>query len=381
MYCPLVSDPLTWPSTAERKPMHFGIFSNGFRPHTTAAQTYDEDIYEIVLADKLGFRDAYISEHHGEPPYINRVDTIPMTELLMCKAAGLTSRIRMGAAVRLLHIHHPLDVAIQAAATEHLLGEGRFIFGFGSGFPSPLFSEERGLSFEDRHARLAESLDFILKCWTSDEIFDWDGGHWKGKGIVALPKPLSSPHMPMATATDTDSVIKMSAERGYTLLSAFLESADRLRPKADKYVQYAQDAGIADSRRNITASRIVYVADSYEEALEDLRPAVTHEIGIQAERGFLKMLKNVFGVDVPNDERAVEVLAEAGFYLLGDPDRVAGKVQEFYNESGGFGTFLIVTGKDWATREKRARSMTRFMEEVAPQLRHLDPVDTEIAAQ
>lgn len=361
--------------------MHFGIFSNGFRPHTTAAQTYEEDIQEIVLADKLGFRDAYISEHHGEPPYINRVDTIPMPELLMCKAAGLTSRIRMGSAVRLLHIHHPLDVAVQAAVTEHLLGEGRFIFGFGSGFPSPLFSEERGLSFENRHARLSESLDFILKCWGSDEIFDWDGDHWKGKGVVALPKPLSRPNMPMATATDTEAVIKMSAERGYTLLSAFLESADRLKPKADMYESYARAAGITGARNNITASRCVYVADSYEEAIEDLRPAVTHEISVQAERGFLKMLKHVFNLDVPNDERAIEVLAEAGFYLLGDPDSVAAKVREFYDASGGFGTFLIVTGKDWATREKRARSMTRFMEEVAPQLRDLIPEDASVAAE
>lgn len=361
--------------------MQFGIFSNGFRAHTTAAQTYEEDIYEIVLADKLGFRDAYISEHHGEPPYINRVDTIPMPELLMCKAAGLTTQIRMGAAVRLLHIHHPLDVAIQTAATEHLLGEGRFIFGFGSGFPSPLFSEERGLSFEDRHDRLAESLEFILKCWTSDEIFDWDGTHWKGKGVVALPKPLSSPHMPMATATDTESVIKMSAERGYILLSAFLESAERLKPKADRYVQYAQAAGITGARKNITASRIVYVADSYEEAVEDLRASVTYEIGVQAERGFLKMLRNVFKLDVPNDERAIEVLAEAGMYMLGDPDSVAAKIREFYDASGGFGTFLMVTGKAWATREKRAQSMTRFMEEVTPQLRHLEPEDGSIAAE
>ena len=135
------------------------------------------------------------------------------------------------------------------------------------------------------------------------------------------------------------------------------------------------------SRKNITASRIVYVADSYEEAIEDLRPSVTHEIGVQAERGFLKMLKNVFNLDVPNDERAIEVLAEAGFYLLGDPDSVAGKIKEFYDQSGGFGTFLIVTGKDWATREKRARAMTRFMEEVAPQLRHLQPEDLGVEVE
>lgn len=373
--------------------MEFGIFSNGFRPHTSAARTYAEDIYEIVLADKLGFRDAYISEHHGEPPYIGTVDTIPVPELLMCKAAGLTTRIRMGSAVKLLHLHHPLDVAIQAAVTDHLLAtqeglgtadregtadgegatdrEGRFIFGFGTGFPSPLFVEERGLSFEDRHERLRESLDFILKCWTTDEPFDWDGAHWKAKGAVALPKPLSSPHMPMATATDTEEMIQLAAERGYTLITAFLESAERVRGKADKYCAFARAAGVEDPRRNIVASRIVYVADSTAQAMEDLRPAVTAEIAVQAQRGFLKMLKNVFNLDVPNDHRAIEALAEAGFYYLGDPDSVAGQIADFHAESGGFGTFLIVTGKDWTTRENRARSMTRFMEEVAPRLRGL----------
>ena len=82
----------------------------------------------------------------------------PRPTFLMCKAAALTKRIRMGAAVKLIHLHHPVDVAIQAAVTDHLLGQGRYIFGFGTGFAAPLFSQERGLSFEDRHERLAESL-------------------------------------------------------------------------------------------------------------------------------------------------------------------------------------------------------------------------------
>ena len=361
--------------------MEFGIFSNGFRPHTSAAETYEEDLQEIVLADELGFKDAYIREHHGEPPYIDRVDTIPIPELLMCKAAGLTKQIRMGSAVKLLHIHHPLDVAIQAATTEHLIGAGRFIFGFGTGFPSPLFSEERGLTFDDRHERLKESLAFVLKCWSSKEVFDWNGSHWRGKGVVALPKPLSAPHMAMATATDTEDIIKLSAERGYTLLSAFIEKADRLRLKADRYVDYANAAGIVNPRKNITASRIVYVADTYSEALEDLREAVTYEVGVQAERGFLKMLKNAFDVDVPNGEGAIEALVDAGFYILGDPDQVAEGVRDFYEASGGFGTFLIVTGKAWATKEKRARSMIRFMEEVAPQVRNLVPWETRVSTQ
>ena len=59
---------------------------------------------------------------------------------------------------------------------------------------------------------------------------------------------------------------------------------------------------------------------------------------------------------------------------MGDPNSVAGQLKEFYDASGGFGTLLIVTGKDWATREKRARSMKLFMEHVAPKLRHLEPL-------
>src|ERR1700730_7552530 len=217
--------------------MEFGIFSNGFRPHTTASQTYEEDLAEIVQADRLGYRDAYISEHHGDPVYIGKVDTLPVPELLMCKVAALTKRIRMGAAVKLIHLAHPVDPAIQAAVTDHVVGGNRFIFGFGSGFPSPLFANERGLTHEDRHERLRESLDLILKCWTAPEPFDWDGKHWRGEGIVVTPRPLVAPHMPMATATDTPAMIELAGARGYTLLSAQLESAASIRKKADIYAR------------------------------------------------------------------------------------------------------------------------------------------------
>jgi alkanesulfonate monooxygenase SsuD/methylene tetrahydromethanopterin reductase-like flavin-dependent oxidoreductase (luciferase family) len=351
--------------------MEFGLFSNGFRPHTSAAQTYQDDIDEVVLADQLGFRDVYISEHHGEPPYINRVDTIPAPELMMCKLAALTKNIRMGAAVKLLHLHHPLDVAVQAAIIEHLVGKGRFIFGFGSGFPHPQFVEARGLTFEDRHARLREALETILKCWAEDEPFDIDGEHFKGKNLVAQPKPLSRPHMPMATASDTPEMIKLAAERGYALLCAFFEPEEMLRGKADLYEAAGKAAGHADPRKMVAGSRAVYVAESEKEALAHLRPAVTHEVGLQAERGFLAVLKRIYGVDVPNNEQALDALVEAGVYVLGDPDTVAKKIRSYYENCGGFGSFLLIGGKNWTTKENRARALRRFMAEVAPQLSDL----------
>jgi limonene 1,2-monooxygenase len=354
--------------------MEFGLFSNGFRPHTTASQTYAEDLAEIVLADQLGFRDAYISEHHGEPVYMGKVDTLPVPELLMCKAAAVTKTIRMGAAVKLIHLAHPLDTAIQAAVTDHVIGGSRFIFGFGSGFPSPLFANERGLSYEDRHERLRESLDLILKCWTSREPFDWDGKYWKGKGIVATPPPLVLPHMPIATATDTPAMIDLAGARGYTLLSAQIDSAAAVRKKADRYARAAKAAGRTMPLNLLTVARYVYLADSRREAMDDLRAAFSYELSFQKKRGFIRLINASYGLSLVEDTVTFDQLAEAGLYYIGDPDSVTRQLREFYDAAGGFGTLLIVTGKNWATRDKVFRSMRMFMEQVAPKLRGLTPV-------
>ena len=83
------------------------------------------------------------------------------------------------------------------------------------------------------------------------------------------------------------------------------------------------------------------------------------------------MLKRNFNLDVPNDHRAIDVLVEAGIYVLGDIGQVTSQLKKFYQDTGGFGTLLIVAGKAWATREKRERSMRLFMSEVAPKLRQL----------
>jgi alkanesulfonate monooxygenase SsuD/methylene tetrahydromethanopterin reductase-like flavin-dependent oxidoreductase (luciferase family) len=361
--------------------MEFGIFSNGFRPHTTAAQTYEEDLAEIIHADKLGFKYAYISEHHGEPVYIDKIDTLPVPELLMCKAAALTKQIRMGAAVKLIHLAHPVDTAIQAAVTDHVIGGGRFIFGFGSGFPNPLFAGERGLNHADRHGRMRESLELMLKCWSAPEPFDWGGKYFQGKNIVATPRPLTLPHMPMATATDTEETIDLAGARGYTLLRAQLEPPGSIRQKADRYVRAAKAAGRTNPLANVTVARYVYLADSRRQAMDDLRPAINYELTYQKARGLIRIITSNYDLGIKGDDISFDQLAEAGIYFLGDPDSVAKQLRKFYDEAGGFGTLLIVAGKNWATREKVFRSMQLFADHVAPQLANFMPArDPDVVA-
>ena len=363
--------------------MEFGIFSNGFRPHTTAAQTYEEDLQELILADQLGFSSAWISEHHGEPVYINKVDTCPVPELLMAKAAGLTKQIRMGAAINVIHLHHPVDTAIKAATCDHILN-GRYMFGFGSGFPNPMFSNERGFNFEDRHERLMEALDVILRCWSSETPFDFEGKYFKGKGILALPKPFKAPHMPIGTASDTDATLQITGERGYMLLAAQLDAASGIRRKADKYLKAAANggrlkAGSPHPLNNIFAGRYIWVTDSVEQAKNDLREAVNHEIQFQKARGLANIVKRLMSLP-DGQEITFDLFYDAGMFYIGDPDTVAEKLKKFYDEAGGFGTLMYVAGKHWATRDKRHQSMRRFMEQVAPQLRDLQPTRQLAAA-
>jgi hypothetical protein len=72
--------------------MEFGIFSNGERTNQLAADTYYEDVYEIVTADKLGLKEAWVSEHVPRGDGSSRPDTVPVADLLICKSGALTKR-------------------------------------------------------------------------------------------------------------------------------------------------------------------------------------------------------------------------------------------------------------------------------------------------
>ena len=97
----------------------------------------EEDLKEIVLADELGMRDAWISEHHAEAVYVGRVDAPPAPDLLMCKAAAQRKRTRFGAAAKVIHTDASGRERPQAATAAHVVGDWCHIFGFGLGSPEP----------------------------------------------------------------------------------------------------------------------------------------------------------------------------------------------------------------------------------------------------
>src|SRR5436305_3588874 len=184
--------------------MEVGIGSNGERHNAIAADSYDEDLYEVKLVDRLGFREAWISEHLrglGQ----TRPDALSAADLFICRAAAVTKQIMLGPGVRPIALYHPVQVALEAAVCDHLT-RGRYLFGFGVGVPGANDMTQRGLgedTIQLRRARMHEAIDLILRCWSAPEPFDYEGEFWQGKSISVMPKPYTKPRPPVGVASST----------------------------------------------------------------------------------------------------------------------------------------------------------------------------------
>ena len=342
--------------------MEFGLFVNTERQGRSFGEAWEEDLFEVALADRLGFQEAWISEHGVTP------------ELLIAKAAGVTSRIKMGPGVRPLPFHHPLQVAIEANACDQMTN-GRYMLGFGLGGPETgaKSMKMRGLDEPRRRDMMHEAIDFIMKAFTATEPFDYHGEFWQGEEIDVRPKPVQRPHVPVAVAsTGTSTTMEMAGRNGFLPLFSQYDEAHHMRGASQVLVEAARVSGRGPVRSTMRACRYVYVTDSVAQAKEDLRDSMTPSIERHKE-----FFPHHFEHSLPPSGRVEDVtfdfLIDSGHYFAGDPDTVYEEIKHFYDESGGIGVLLLLAGKDYGTREQREHSWQMFMDEVAPRLRPLNP--------
>jgi alkanesulfonate monooxygenase SsuD/methylene tetrahydromethanopterin reductase-like flavin-dependent oxidoreductase (luciferase family) len=169
-----------------------------------------------------------------------------------------------------------------------------------------------------------------------------------------------------------------------------LGSTDDARSLGEMLEVYSQASHSPAARSRARVARLVYVAESAQTALDDLRPTLGRQVEQDREllrqqlarlpdddparrdpvlRVGLRVLESLGSDRV--DAITLEALAESGYYLVGDPDGVAAHIDRLFAATGGFGTLLLLCGRDIGTREGRARSLGLFMEHCVPRLRHL----------
>ena len=362
--------------------MNFGLFMMPVHhPDKGLPRTLKEDMNTVVTADRVGFDEAWIGEHFTIP-----WENLPAPDLFIAKAFALTENIKLGTGVVLLQLHDPKMLAHRISMLDHL-GEGRFLFGVGTG-GVPTEFEFFGIDEEKRHARAAETLDAVLKIWESDGTLDYQGEFHQIKsptpmtevGLGLWHKPLTLPHPPIAVAgvSRNSSTIEWAGENGWIPLTTDILPLVYVPTHWEAYKRGAAKAGRTADRKDWRVSLMIHVAETTEKARDN---ALNHGMARMFDEYFLPLFRKMGFLDlvkadesIPDDAITVEYLMDDR-WIVGDPDHCVKKIREVYDAVGGFGT-LLQTNMDWDPPEIGLKSLELFSEHVMPQLRDLVPNGT-----
>src|SRR3979411_920936 len=141
----------------------FGMFHEFQRTAgVTDEQAFATSFEEIDAAERWGLDAMWLADIHVNPE--RSVCAAPL--MLATAIAARTKRMKIGTAVQVLPLCHPLQLAEEVATVDHI-SHGRIIFGVGrSGFPRVY--QAYGVSYAESRDRFTEVLEILKRRWTPD---------------------------------------------------------------------------------------------------------------------------------------------------------------------------------------------------------------------
>jgi alkanesulfonate monooxygenase SsuD/methylene tetrahydromethanopterin reductase-like flavin-dependent oxidoreductase (luciferase family) len=254
----------------------------------------------------------------------------------------------------LLPIHHPVRLAAEVVAVDHL-SRGRLILGLGRGFSRPLF-EGFGIDPAEKRDRFDDSLDVLLELFRGRPA-RLEGGPFEAGPLAptsARELPLQRPHPPLAVAAFGPKGLQQAARRGLPYLASPMEPLDLI---AENHRRHRSELppGFDPDSLPVAVMRTVFVARDRGEA-ERALAALDREQRLPPGRPLPRALARVAAA--PAAERVV----------IGELDGVIEQLHR-YREQVGLDLLIVraqIAGVDEAARR---RSLDDLVEHVMPALR------------
>jgi alkanesulfonate monooxygenase SsuD/methylene tetrahydromethanopterin reductase-like flavin-dependent oxidoreductase (luciferase family) len=346
--------------TREREEdVELGFFTEFHCPAGMSEPTaFEESMAQMRMAEALGFDAVWLGELHFQ-----KDRSVLASPLVVAAAiAARTRRVRIGIAVQVLPLSHPLRLAEDVATVDHL-SRGRLDFGVGrSGLPGHY--QGFNVPYEESRGRFAETLEILLKAWTQ-ERFSHEGPFYRFHDVCLLPKPYQKPHPPIRIAATTEETYPMVGRLGYPVFVAVRTGsiADLRRLLGDYHAAWG--AAGHPGRGEVALLVPVYVAETAREAREDAEASTMHWF-----RAIARAL-----ADSPTRRADAARLARLSYdevlgeqVVYGTPEAVAERLGALREELGfsSLSTWMNVGGQ--VPRERVLRSMRLFADRVAPRL-------------
>jgi luciferase family oxidoreductase group 1 len=239
--------------------INFGTFLLMQSPSAQSSrEVYARALDLAQAAESLGFRNIWLAEHH-----FSTYGYLPRPAQLATYIAAKTTRLRVGTAVIVVPLHHPLIVA-EEIATLDLLADGRVDIGLGRGYQHYEF-ERLGLELDTARTRWEESVDIILKA-LGGEPFTYDGKLFKIPETTIFPQPVQKPHPPIWVTAQSPESVEATVRRGFNLLTGGfgvpIERMVEFRQQFDALVGQIKPPRTPE----VGVQRAVYVTDTLSDA-------------------------------------------------------------------------------------------------------------------
>ena len=359
--------------------MRLGYFTMPVHPiGRDWSQTLREDREAIILADRLGFHDAFVGEHLTDV-----CENITNSMMFHATLIHATKTIKLATGTSNLAQMHPVLIAVHAAMFDHL-AQGRFILGVSAGALAS-DAEAIGLLDEDRNKIFAEAIDVILAIWERDPPYDIDFPDNRFKvaikraaalhlGVGAMAKPFQKPRPEIVgtvVAPFSPGVVMMG-KRDFHPLSANFLLSKHLKSHWTNYAKGKAEAGAKAEVADWRIARTIFVANDDKTALHYGREAANSPYRFYFHQIRAKLARsnrlNVFKSHKEQpDEEITDDFVINNCVTFGSVNKVVDEILKLREETGDFGE-LVYAGMDWVDPALAKRSMQLMAEEVMPRV-------------
>lgn len=359
--------------------MRLGYFTMPLHPADRPwHETLKEDREAIILADKLGFYEAFVGEH-----LTDRCERVTNSMMFLASLVSDTEQIKLGSGTANLAQSHPVLIASHAAMLDNL-SEGRFVFGISAGSLTT-DAEALGILDEDRNKMFAEAIDVILEIWEREPPYDIDLPDNRYKvstsrtqalhlGVGYLHKPYQAPRPEIVgtvLAPYSKGVIIMGQKDFHPMSANFL-LAQWVKTHWGNYVEGKESVGATANPADWRVARTIFVADDAATAERYGRtdPNSPYLFYYNQILSKLRRSKRVFVMkthkDQPDEDITLDHVMD-NLVITGTVESVVEQILKLREEVGDFGE-LVYAGMDWVDPHLAKRSMQLMAEEVMPRV-------------
>src|SRR5262245_45046746 len=218
--------------------MEFGMFHEFQRlPGAADASAFADSFAQIDYAEQLGLDAMWLAELHFAPE--RSVLASPM--ILAAAIAERTRRMKIGTAVQVLPLCHPLRLAEEVATVDQL-SAGRLIFGVGrSGFAHTY--RTYGVDYGESRERFAETLEIVKRAFT-EKTFSHRGKFFAYDNVTLSPRPVQRPWPEIRVAAASPDTYTEVAALGHPIfIAARTGNLSELAPLVRTYREAWREAG------------------------------------------------------------------------------------------------------------------------------------------